>query len=156
VSPGLGGRPDDGAGVIVDAFQHRRVDHRVDHRCDAVEQADLGVGGDLVGREVAAQGAACEYLLSVCTGALVLACAGLLDGLAATTHHLAFNELRAVAPHTAIREGARIVDNGRVILSSGVSAGIDMSLHVVARLLGEDLALETARYMEYEGDWHRT
>jgi len=86
----------------------------------------------------------------------VLACAGLLDGLAATTHHLAFNELRAVAPHTAIREGARIVDNGRVILSSGVSAGIDMSLHVVARLLGEDLALETARYMEYEGDWHRT
>ncbi|MBK8061764.1 MAG: DJ-1/PfpI family protein [Gemmatimonadetes bacterium] len=105
---------------------------------------------------VAAQGAACEYLLSVCTGALVLACAGLLDGLAATTHHLAFNELRAVAPHTAVREGARIVDNGRVILSSGVSAGIDMSLHVVARLLGEDLALETARYMEYEGDWHRT
>jgi len=105
---------------------------------------------------VAAQGAACEYLLSVCTGALVLACAGLLDGLAATTHHLAFNELRAVAPHTGIREGARIVDNGRVILSSGVSAGIDMSLHVVARLLGEDLALETARYMEYEGDWHRT
>ena len=105
---------------------------------------------------VAAQGAACEYLLSVCTGALVLACAGLLDGLAATTHHLAFTELRAVAPHTGIREGARIVDNGRVILSSGVSAGIDMSLHVVARLLGEDLALETARYMEYEGDWHRT
>ena len=49
----------------------------------------------------------------------------------------------------------RIVDNGRVILSSGVSAGIDMSLHVVARLLGDDLALETARYMEYEGDWRR-
>ncbi|MEP7382309.1 MAG: DJ-1/PfpI family protein [Gemmatimonadota bacterium] len=97
----------------------------------------------------------CEYLLSVCTGALVLACAGQLDGLAATTHHLAFPELRAVAPHSEIREGARIVDNGRVILSSGVSAGIDMSLHVVSRLLGDDLARETARYMEYEGDWRR-
>lgn len=102
---------------------------------------------------VAATGTASEFLLSVCTGALVLACAGLLDGMAATTHHLAFNELRAVAPHSTVREGARIVDNGRVILSSGVSAGIDMSLHVVSRLLGEDLALETARYMEYEGDW---
>lgn len=102
---------------------------------------------------VAATGNSSEFLLSVCTGALVLACAGLLDGMAATTHHLAFNELRAVAPRSTVREGARIVDNGRVILSSGVSAGIDMSLHVVSRLLGEDLALETARYMEYEGDW---
>ncbi|MCC6771829.1 MAG: DJ-1/PfpI family protein [Gemmatimonadaceae bacterium] len=102
---------------------------------------------------VARVGTHCEFLLSVCTGALVLACAGLLDGLSATTHHLALDELRAVAPRTTVREGARIVDNGRVILSSGVSAGIDMSLHVVARLLGDDLALETARYMEYEGDW---
>ncbi len=97
----------------------------------------------------------CEFLLSVCTGALILACAGQLDGLAATTHHLAFPELRAVAPRSDIREGARIVDNGRVILSSGVSAGIDMSLHVVSRLLGDDLARETAHYREYEGDWRR-
>lgn len=104
---------------------------------------------------VARLGASSEYLLSVCTGALVLACAGRLDGLEATTHHLAFDELRAVAPRATVREEARIVDNGRVILSSGVSAGIDMSLHVVARLLGDDLALETARYMEYEGDWRR-
>ena len=104
---------------------------------------------------IARTGASSEYLLSVCTGALILASAGLLDGLSATTHHLAFEELRAVAPRTTIREGARIVDNGRVILSSGVSAGIDMSLHVVARLLDEDLALETARYMEYEGNWNR-
>jgi transcriptional regulator GlxA family with amidase domain len=91
----------------------------------------------------------------VCTGALILACAGQLDGLAATTHHLALDELRAVAPRTEIRDSARIVDNGRIILSSGVSAGIDMSLHVVSRLLGDDLARETARYMEYEGDWRR-
>lgn len=105
---------------------------------------------------VARHGKRCEFLLSVCTGALVLACAGLLDGLSATTHHLAFDELRAVAPRTNIREGERIVDNGRVVLSSGVSAGIDMSLHMVSRLLGDDLARETARYMEYEGNWSGT
>jgi transcriptional regulator GlxA family with amidase domain len=102
---------------------------------------------------VAKHGRACELLLSVCTGALVLGSAGLLDGLSATTHHMAFPELRAAAPHTAIHEDARVVDNGRVILSSGVSAGIDMALHVVARLHGDDLARETARYMEYEGRW---
>lgn len=94
-----------------------------------------------------------DLVLSVCTGALVLGAAGLLDGLEATTHFMAFNELRAVAPHATIREGARMVDNGRVILSAGVSAGIDMSLHVVARLLGPEVARETARYMEYEGRW---
>jgi transcriptional regulator GlxA family with amidase domain len=94
-----------------------------------------------------------EYLLSVCTGSLVLGSAGLLDGLHATTHHLAFAELRAAAPGAHVHEGVRIVDNGTVICSSGVSAGIDMSLHLVARLLGDDLARETARYMEYEGRW---
>jgi transcriptional regulator GlxA family with amidase domain len=94
-----------------------------------------------------------ELLLSVCTGALVLGSAGLLDGLGATTHHMAFDELRAAAPHARVHDGARIVDNGRVVLSSGVSAGIDMSLHVVSRLHGDDLARETARYMEYEGRW---
>lgn len=102
---------------------------------------------------VVTHGRHCELLLSVCTGALILGSAGLLDGLSATTHHMAFPELRAAAPRAVVEEGARIVDNGRVILSSGVSAGIDMSLHVVGRLHGDDLARETARYMEYEGRW---
>jgi transcriptional regulator GlxA family with amidase domain len=92
-----------------------------------------------------------ELTLSVCTGALVLGAAGLLDGLEATTHQGALDELRRWAPTATVRPEARIVDNGRVILSGGISAGIDMSLHVVARLLGMDLAIETARYMEY--DW---
>ena len=96
---------------------------------------------------------ACELVLSVCTGALVLGAAGLLDQRNATTHFMAFDELRAVAPHASVHEGHRIVDNGNLILSAGVSAGIDMSLHVVARLLGADVARETARYMEYEGNW---
>jgi len=95
----------------------------------------------------------CELVLSVCTGALVLGAAGLLDDRDATTHFMAFDELRAVAPNARVHEDQRIVDNGKVILSAGVSAGIDMSLHVVTRLLGADVAHETARYMEYEGDW---
>ena len=102
---------------------------------------------------IAAKAKEVQYLLSVCTGALVLGAAGQLDGLAATTHHLAFAELRAVAGKSEIRENARIVDNGRVILSSGVSAGIDVALHTVSRILGPEMARETARYMEYEGNW---
>ncbi len=92
-----------------------------------------------------------ELLLSVCTGALLLARAGLLEGLAATTHHGALDLLREVAPHTTVYENQRFVDNGKIILSAGISAGIDMSLYVVAKLLGEEPALATARQMEY--DW---
>jgi len=90
-----------------------------------------------------------ELVLSVCTGALLLAKAGLLDGLSATTHHGAIELLKEVAPNTRVLESERVVDNGRIILSAGVSAGIDMSLYVVSKLLGEAQAEETARYMEY-------
>ena len=92
-----------------------------------------------------------ELVLSVCSGALLLAKTGLLDGLTATTHDGALDELRAINPNVSVDDTRRFVDNGRVITSGGISAGIDMSLHVVARLLGKDQALETARYMEY--DW---
>ena len=85
-----------------------------------------------------------ELLLSVCTGALLLAKAGLLENLAATTHHLAIDLLKEVAPNTEIRAGDRFVDNGKIILSAGISAGIDMSLYVVAKLLGKEVAVETA------------
>jgi len=91
-----------------------------------------------------------NLLLSVCTGALLLGKAGLLDGLAATTYWNAMDELRAVAPNTTIRAGERYVDNGSVVLSAGVSAGIDMSLYIVARLHGTEAALATARGMEYD------
>lgn len=91
-----------------------------------------------------------ELILSVCSGALVLAKAGLLNGLKATTHHGAIDELRAIHPDIAVDGQKRFIDNGRVIVSAGISAGIDMSLHVVARLLGREQALETAQYMEYE------
>jgi transcriptional regulator GlxA family with amidase domain len=90
-----------------------------------------------------------HLVLSVCSGALLLARAGLLDGLTATTHHGALDELRVINPNGRIDHSRRFVDNGRIIVSGGISAGIDMTLHVVARLLGTDQALETAKYMEY-------
>ena len=92
-----------------------------------------------------------ELLLSVCTGALLLGKAGLLDGLVATTHHSALALLKEVAPKATVTDTQRIVDNGKIIVSAGISAGIDMSLHVVQKLLGKALAAETAAYMEY--DW---
>jgi transcriptional regulator GlxA family with amidase domain len=95
------------------------------------------------------QAARAELVLSVCTGALVLGRAGLLDGRPATTHHGAFGELRTAAPRAEVREGVRFVDAGRVVTSAGIAAGIDMALHVVGRLLGPDEARATAAYMEY-------
>ena len=88
-------------------------------------------------------------MLSVCTGALLLAKAGLLEGLEATTHHAAIELFRQTAPKTTIREDHRFVDNGRIICSAGIAAGIDMSLHVVSRLLNEERAKKTAQHMEY-------
>ncbi|WP_287128536.1 DJ-1/PfpI family protein [Candidatus Cyanaurora vandensis] len=90
-----------------------------------------------------------EIILSVCTGSLLLAKAGLLTGLQATTHHLALDYLQALAPDTQILPGERWVDNGQIITSAGVSAGLDASLYLVGRLLGEAQAQTTARYMEY-------
>jgi transcriptional regulator GlxA family with amidase domain len=94
--------------------------------------------------------ASAELVLSVCTGALILAKAGLLDGLKATTHFKSIEKLRELAPTTTVVEGVRYVDNGRVITSAGVSAGIDMSYHVVRKLLGAEVALEGAQYAQYD------
>jgi transcriptional regulator GlxA family with amidase domain len=87
---------------------------------------------------------------SVCTGAFLLAKAGLLDGLSATTHWEDIPDLRIAAPNTAVCEGVPFVEQGKIITSAGISAGIEMSLHIVARLAGEDLAKRTARQMEYK------
>jgi transcriptional regulator GlxA family with amidase domain len=92
-----------------------------------------------------------ELLLSVCTGSLLLGKAGLLDGLRATTHHSVLDLLEEVAPEAVICPTERFIDNGRIVVSAGISAGIDMAFHVVSRLLGVEQAFETARYMEY--DW---
>ena len=92
-----------------------------------------------------------ELLLTVCTGSLVVAKTGLLKGLKSTTHHTTYNLLREIEPKTEVIENVKYVDNGKIILAGGISAGINMSLYVVSRLLGEDRARATAKEMEY--DW---
>ena len=92
---------------------------------------------------------------SVCTGALMLAEAGLLDGQPATTHWEDQAELSTRWPQVRVLAERRWVDNGRIVTSGGISAGIDMSLHLVERLAGRELALLTARQMEYDWDCNR-
>ncbi|MCY3720097.1 MAG: DJ-1/PfpI family protein [Anaerolineaceae bacterium] len=96
------------------------------------------------------QDSRCELTLSVCTGSLLLAQAGLLEGLRATTHWGSLDLLASLAPSTRVLDDVRYVDNGGIITSAGISAGIDMSLHVVERLLGSEHAARTARHMEYD------
>lgn len=100
---------------------------------------------------IAATAQQARLVASVCTGAFLLAQAGVLNGHAATTHWEDVADLRAMFPGLAVRDGVRWVDEGGVVTSAGISAGIDMSLHLVARLAGRELAGLTARQMDF--DW---
>ena len=90
-----------------------------------------------------------ELVMSICTGALILAKAGLLDGLRVTTHAGALQLLAELAPRATVDATTRFHDNGKIITAAGISAGIDASLHAVARFLGEPAAIATAAHMEY-------
>jgi transcriptional regulator GlxA family with amidase domain len=87
---------------------------------------------------------------SVCTGSLVLAAAGLLDGKPATTHWQSLELLPTLGKDIEVRPDDRFVDNGEVITAAGVSAGIDMALHLVARLHSSERAREVRRYIQYD------
>lgn len=91
-----------------------------------------------------------DIVLSVCTGSLVLAAAGLLDGRPATTHWSALDRLAELAPTAEVRRGARYCDSGDIITAAGVSAGIDAALHLIVRLSGEQRAREIKRYIQYD------
>ena len=99
---------------------------------------------------IRAQNETTEITTSVCTGALLLAAAGLIDDQPVTTHWDAFDELRGHFPHLQLQSDQRVIDNGHIVTSAGVSAGIDMALAMVERLLGRTIAEQTARGMEYE------
>jgi len=90
-----------------------------------------------------------EIAVSVCNGAFVLGSLGALDGKTVTTHFGAVSRLKSSFPKANVQEGRRFVDNGKIVTTAGVSAGIDGALHIVARLFGRATADETARYMEY-------
>jgi transcriptional regulator GlxA family with amidase domain len=89
-------------------------------------------------------------LASVCTGALVFADAGLLDGLPATTYWNAFDELLPLGRDIQPRPNDRFVDTGAIVTSAGVSAGIDMALHLVGRLGSPQKARDVRRYIQYD------
>lgn len=90
-----------------------------------------------------------QILASVCTGAFLLAKAGLLEGLSATTHWEDIHDFSQMFPQVTVIENKRWVQEGHVLTSAGISAGIDMSLHIVSMLDGHDLAGRTARQMDY-------
>ena len=90
-----------------------------------------------------------ETLASVCTGALILGNAGLLDGLCATTHWYFLKMMQELFPKVTVDSKSHVVKAGSVLTSAGISAGIDMALHLVADHYGERVARATARHMEY-------
>jgi transcriptional regulator GlxA family with amidase domain len=89
-----------------------------------------------------------QLVSSVCTGAFILAKAGLLAGRRATTHWEDIDDLRCMFPDVEVLEGRQWVDEGRIVSSAGIAAGIAMSLHLVGRLIGTQLGRATARQME--------
>ena len=97
-------------------------------------------------RERAAQA---DTLTAVCTGAMLVGSAGLLNGLTATTHWRFLDGMRDTFPEVTVKYDKHFVQDGRVYTSAGISAGIDMSLKVVERYYGEKVARATARHMEY-------
>jgi len=90
-----------------------------------------------------------ETLTSVCTGSMLLGFAGLLDGRHATTHWKSLDWMRDSFPSVTVEYNQHVVEDGRVLTSAGISAGIDMALKTVARYCGEPVARATAKHMEY-------
>jgi len=91
---------------------------------------------------------------SVCSGARIPAILGLLDGREFATHHAVVEDVLALAPHGIYREDRRFVDNGRLMTAAGISAGIDLALHIVDKLYGTPVKKQTMQYMEYVQTQH--
>ncbi len=111
---------------------------------------DVAAGDPEVIRWIKSRDASTKGYFSVCTGAFVLGKTGLLDSLTVTTFHRSIQALQQEVPSAKVLSNVRYVDNGRVITTAGISAGIDGALHLVARLRGEAEALRIARHMEYD------
>ncbi|MBA4853819.1 DJ-1/PfpI family protein [Emticicia sp. BO119] len=91
-----------------------------------------------------------QYYFSVCTGAFILGKAGLLDNLTVTTFHESIERLQKAVPSAKVLPDTRFVDNGTIITTAGISAGIDGALHLVEKLGGKESAIRVATYMEYD------
>jgi transcriptional regulator GlxA family with amidase domain len=93
-----------------------------------------------------------KITMSVCSGARILGSLGLLDHIESITHHEVIAHLKEIAPNTLINPDKRFIDTGRIMTAGGISAGIDLSLHIIRKLHGETTVNKTIRYMEY-GNW---
>jgi len=159
------GWPDDGIGVFTVGWTKEPIvcakGLRVlaDHTWDTAPEADVVVwpggrgtrpmvGDEEVRARVRSLAERADVMASVCTGALVYADAGLLPGRRATTHWGSLDRLAELGAE--VDPDARWVDHGDVITSAGVSAGIDMALHLVARLHSRERAVEVRRYIQYD------
>ncbi len=91
-----------------------------------------------------------QLMTSVCTGALLLAKAGLLHQKKATTHWASYDRLELEFPEVMVQRNTKFVDEGKIITSGGISAGINMTFHIVQQLLGPEIARKTAKRMEYD------
>ena len=94
----------------------------------------------------------CDILASVCTGSFLLAEAGLLDGKRATTHWMDIDRLESEYKEIKVQRGVKYVDENNIITSGGISAGIDMSFYLLNKLVGKEIAITTAKRMEYDID----
>lgn len=90
-----------------------------------------------------------EYTFSVCSGARIPAVLGWLNGKTFTTHHLVFDDVQKLAPKAVAEPNNRFTDNGKILTSAGVAAGIDLSFYLLEKIKGKAIATATARYMEY-------
>jgi transcriptional regulator GlxA family with amidase domain len=108
------------------------------------------LGDEMVRTRFRGLAASARIVASVCTGSLVLADAGLLDGRPATTHWASLDELAALGQNIDVRPADRFVDDGTIVTAAGVSAGIDMALHLVARLHSDQRAREVRRVIQYD------
>src|SRR5580693_7496158 len=108
------------------------------------------LGDERIRERVRSRAAAGTLMTSVCTGSLVFADAGLLDGRPATTHWRALKLLATLGQRIEVRPDARFVDDGEIVTAAGVSAGIDVALHLVARLHSIERAAEVRREIQYD------
>jgi transcriptional regulator GlxA family with amidase domain len=151
----------DGAGTITASHGTRiQVDGAVSEAADMVlvpgggwdSRGERGAWAEAQRGEVPAQIAAAHArgarIASVCTGAMLVSAAGILDGRPATTHHTSIEDLRATAARVV--EGVRMVDDGDVMTAAGVTSGIDLALHIVEQQAGAAIADRVADEIEYE------
>jgi transcriptional regulator GlxA family with amidase domain len=111
---------------------------------------EIEINNEIILDWIRGQSSKVNLLASVCTGAFLLAKAGLLDGKKATTHWMDIDRIEKEYPKIDIQRGIKYVDEGSIITAAGISAGIDMSFHIIKKFLGSEIARTTAKRMEYD------